>query len=223
MHVEYRLIPEAVGAVAPEDVHVRVVTVRRGWPTSTYLLVARAGSADVFYLDPAGRSVKAERRVRVHPSRTIEDVEISAARYEAHLRRAITTGAVVAFLVDAVTVSDTEDEQKARRAAEDGRTVWTEQSSGVIETGPWPDGVHALGDSRITRFMEAFDPARVLAECAAKRRILAFARFADKIAADPQVDPVYRMGQAHGAHVVVAALAATYSDHPDYQEAWDLL
>ena len=50
--------------------------------------------------------------------------------------------------------------------------MWTEQSSGDLENGDWPDGVHSLGDARPTRFMAAFDPARVVGECDAKRRII---------------------------------------------------
>jgi hypothetical protein len=47
-----------------------------------------------------------------------------------------------------------------------------------------------------------WDPARVLAECEAKRRIVAF-----------YAGPV-------GSHYVLHFLALAYADHPDYREEW---
>src|SRR6266702_6980578 len=72
-------------------------------------------------------------------------------------------------LADFLLARIAEDEAAAKEA---GGNVWTEQSSGVLDTGEWPDGVHALGDSRVTRFIAEHDPVRVLAECDAKKRII---------------------------------------------------
>lgn len=49
------------------------------------------------------------------------------------------------------------------------------------------------------------DPARVLAECEAKRRIVEWASDGE--------------GEFHWS-TVLAPLAAVYADHPDYREEW---
>lgn len=51
-------------------------------------------------------------------------------------------------------------------------------------------------------------PARVLAECEAKRQIVEMADFAD----EPGAWPVYVK--------VLELLASVYADHPDYREEW---
>lgn len=59
------------------------------------------------------------------------------------------------------------------------------------------------------------DPARVLADVAAKREILRLA----EIYADEQF-PNHDGGYADGMADAVALLAASYADHPDYREEW---
>lgn len=67
----------------------------------------------------------------------------------------------------------------ARHAVELGNAEhWTELSSGVLMTcapdAPqegW-DGVHPLGDSSVTRLMEANDPRDTIARCAAELAVL---------------------------------------------------
>ena len=54
-----------------------------------------------------------------------------------------------------------------------------------------------------------FDPTRVLAECEAKRRIVALIREAQVRGMDEDHDPY-----------VLRALAAVYADHPDYRTEW---
>lgn len=56
-------------------------------------------------------------------------------------------------------------------------------------------------------------PARVLAECAAKRTILEFRAVLEKGAAPGMHMAVYQ---------TVKCLAAVYSDHPDYDKGWAL-
>jgi uncharacterized protein DUF6221 len=57
-------------------------------------------------------------------------------------------------------------------------SVWTELSSGVLMTvdpdaaQDTRDGVHPLGDSSLTRLMEANDPQDVIARCEAELGIL---------------------------------------------------
>jgi hypothetical protein len=59
------------------------------------------------------------------------------------------------------------------------------------------------------------DPARVLAECEAKRRIV------EDCVAIIEGDPyeIDSDGPTH-ARAMLAALALPYADHPDFQEAW---
>lgn len=120
-----------------------------------------------------------------------------------------------------------EDEEIARKAEESPGTYRGHPSG----TAPlWTvTNANSYGSEIGPRGSVEATPGRVLAECEAKRRILAFARYADKIYADKAVDPDrdrdrfglhYLMGQAHGYHAVVAAMAAAYADHPDYQEGW---
>lgn len=59
------------------------------------------------------------------------------------------------------------------------------------------------------------DPARVLAECEAKRRIVE--RFME---AGREGSPDYELG--YGLLFAVHAVAAVYASHPDYEEAWAL-
>ena len=70
----------------------------------------------------------------------------------------------------------------ARRAIELGNAAaWTELSSGVLMTvdpdapqddrDTW-DGVHPMGDSSLTRLMEANDPQDTIARCKAELAIL---------------------------------------------------
>lgn len=79
-------------------------------------------------------------------------------------------------LVERLRAAIDEDERAARYALQVGGTgVWTEVSSGVLcleGVDGW-DGLHALGDQRLTRHMEVHDPARVLRQVAAHREILA--------------------------------------------------
>jgi hypothetical protein len=67
------------------------------------------------------------------------------------------------------------------------------------------------------RKLAAHDPARVLAECEAKRRIVESWTMAEGSALDGDE----RVGGvADGLRSAVEALAAAYADHPDYQEEW---
>lgn len=58
------------------------------------------------------------------------------------------------------------------------------------------------------------DPARVLAECAAKRKIIAECRedHEDSLTRNDDTDEL--------ASLVLYALATVYKDHPDYREDW---
>jgi len=64
------------------------------------------------------------------------------------------------------------------------------------------------------------DPARVLAECEAKRRIVDFALMEATGTATRQLDAGELPERTEW--VAVAALAEVYADHPDYREEWKL-
>ena len=64
------------------------------------------------------------------------------------------------------------------------------------------------------------DPARVLAECDAKRRIVAKAQRAD-VAMGTGIDPA-TAAAAFALTEVLHLLALPYRDHPDYREEWAL-
>lgn len=60
------------------------------------------------------------------------------------------------------------------------------------------------------------DPARVLAECKAKRAILADRKRIDR-SANPDE---WSMGYSDANYGAIQALAAVYKDHPDYDAGW---
>jgi hypothetical protein len=65
------------------------------------------------------------------------------------------------------------------------------------------------------------DPARVLAECAARRRIVELAEEASGI--DAALDGNAAVGprtEPYIGDLILHALASVYSDHPDYREEW---
>jgi hypothetical protein len=128
-----------------------------------------------------------------------------------------------------------EDEAYARLAAEpsdgDGRTAeWTEDASGVLWTG---DDYHPLGDSALSRHIERWDPARVLAECEAKRRVVAayqdersrrdIYESEESRAVEDDEQRMHRRSAAarcRGLEIAIEALAAVYADHSDHRDEW---
>jgi hypothetical protein len=60
------------------------------------------------------------------------------------------------------------------------------------------------------------DPTRVLAECEAKRQIVAI--FEGHPGADPRRDGHWN--EYAGMNAMLVALALPYADHPDYREEW---
>jgi hypothetical protein len=68
----------------------------------------------------------------------------------------------------------------------------------------------------------AFDPARVLAECEAKRRIIEY-RYSWNLQAERTPEPPFGailQTQVNTADAVLRALALPYADHEDYDESW---
>jgi hypothetical protein len=122
-----------------------------------------------------------------------------------------------------------DDEVSARFAIQAGGLGrWRELSSGVLDIGaPGLDGLVPIGDMRISRHAVRFDPARVLADVAAKRAILDLAESAAlRRDADVTGDPVARLEKALAKVTapeldrVVRLLAQPYADQSGYREEW---
>lgn len=118
---------------------------------------------------------------------------------------------------------------------------WHEQSSGVLVTGPpehddaWA-GMFAIGDSRITRFIAATDPAHRLADIALKRAILALHRSTvtkreqhafDSSTGEPIPDEYDGdcelcgwFDPEAGGCKTVRQLGTEFSGHPGYKQEW---
>lgn len=131
-----------------------------------------------------------------------------------------------------------EDEAAARDLLRDLETQIVESGFRVDERGPvtptrqlaaemW---AHYRGQTRwrnVARgqhIARLSDPARVLAECEAKRRIVEFAEEATCL--DAQVDNERRLGardmqtEPYLGNSILAALALPYADHMDFREEW---
>ena len=88
----------------------------------------------------------------------------------------------------------------------------------VASTGP-SDDPQSMSDAA---HIALHDPARILAECAAKRAVIK-AAWSDHCL----IEGEWGGGQSQGAMsakndnpAVVEALASVYADHPDFQEEW---
>ena len=113
-----------------------------------------------------------------------------------------------------------EDEEAARRAAFGYGAVWASEA----DDGEDWSVVHADGkrdmvgceDGDVTQHVARHDPARVLAECDAKRRIVVAAEDYDN-------HPWGGIGDDDGWTALewaLRVLALPYADHPDYDERW---
>jgi hypothetical protein len=82
------------------------------------------------------------------------------------------------------------------------------------------DGLACALDKSTAKFIARFDPARILAECAAKRALLEL--YVESEGADRfrYGDPYQMDGEANAYYAVLEVLAAPYSDHEDYNEEW---
>lgn len=104
--------------------------------------------------------------------------------------------------------------------------VWTELSSGVLMTiapdasqDRW-DGVHPLGDSTLTRLMEANDPRDTIARCEGELAILDEYEARDKDV-DLMLGPdSLRQREWSGLSLAVRLLGSGYQHRPGYQESW---
>lgn len=88
-----------------------------------------------------------------------------------------------------------------------------------------PDMVGTCSTHLEADLMSRYDPARVLAECAAKRAIVAYFELEAEKMADPRKrqaasEPEWWLMRA--AERTLHSLAAVYSTHPDYRQEWAL-
>lgn len=99
-----------------------------------------------------------------------------------------------------------EDERVACEAAPDPSLRWTDDSADAPPAG-WNPLTH----------IARWDPARVLAEVDAKRRLLNVYLEADNYYRDHRAAPA---GELHGLWTAIQLIAAAYAGHPGYREEW---
>lgn len=128
-----------------------------------------------------------------------------------------------------------EDERVANGAAgpypnwsASGGGVGQEGASGYLATGPWDAGL----DDEVAEHIARWDPARVLREVEAKRRIMSIHRrpAQDEWNTGPfedRCDGCGSSGEFNDPNVrdindcpELRAIAAVYSDRPGYREEW---
>lgn len=128
---------------------------------------------------------------------------------------------LVAFLL--ARIEEDEGAAQAAMSYADNAGVWHALEydyEGIgVSSGPLDrQGLMSVSVSEATALITRWPPGRVLAECEAKRRIIARCETAEREAgiagedAGPEV-----------AEDVLRALAAPYSSHPDYQPGWALV
>lgn len=102
--------------------------------------------------------------------------------------------------------------------------VWAEQSSGVLVTGKPTDedvwhGTYALGDSSVTRLMEANDPRDTIARCEAE---LAIVDLCARVIRDDEGERYWSDGWAGlgVAQMVLGGIASAYRHRAGYDTHW---
>ncbi len=122
---------------------------------------------------------------------------------------------LVEFLMERIA----EDEAHAREAmgATDGEwSSWNRSwDAGARDLAAGGERIAAL-PTTIDEHVCRHDPARVLAECEAKRRIISRA---DMVLRGRE-QGMFNDGQAQDAGDNLRALALPYADHPEFQEEW---
>lgn len=104
-------------------------------------------------------------------------------------------------------ITRTSDGEHARWVAtEDGDSVYLDILGATVATGPYGGGI---GDE--AHHIGRWDPARVLAECEARRRIVLLTGAAED-GSDALLDQV--------RVVTLKLLALPYADHDGYREEW---
>lgn len=115
-----------------------------------------------------------------------------------------------------------EDQKWARAAAKFHPTPWRldPEVQTTMEVGRWladasDEGVLVANGDAAARHIVRHDPARVLAECAAKRAIVELhGQYGDPLSAD------YGDGAPDLAADTLRLLALPYAEHPGYRPEW---
>lgn len=125
-------------------------------------------------------------------------------------------------LVEFLLARIAEDDETARRAPV---APWTVDPDGCCVRHSGHDAARDVAEmSDAAEHIARWDPARVLAECEAKRRIIELADEATGL--DMQVDSEFRVAirdetaQPYVGDSILRALALPYAVHPDYREEW---
>ena len=109
-----------------------------------------------------------------------------------------------------------EDEELARAAIEPQEMhPYGDVRMPAMAVSEWPDAVRGYLGGPWGEHAANTNPARVLAECAAKRAIVE--RWDDPAFSD---QGAYDAGYTRAIDDAVRALATPYADHPDYQPEW---
>ena len=99
---------------------------------------------------------------------------------------------------------------------------WFQIARGGADDGPHADpvvGLRARLDS--FRHIARHDPARVLAECEAKRRIVEeVVPHLEHVESSAIDGGMYDEDAPHAQRDLLRLLALPYTDHPDYREEW---
>ena len=98
---------------------------------------------------------------------------------------------------------------------------WHKVDGGVTDLADaWPVSMteydNVDNDQADRAHIARHDPARVLADVEAKRRIIADREHIDASAGDTE----WHSGYSDGNYDALRALALPYADHPDYDESW---
>lgn len=107
----------------------------------------------------------------------------------------------------------------------DVRQWQADDIGGVVRTvGPRPLGLPDMVGTCSTHLeadlMSRYDPARVLAECAAKRTVIELADDVETIDDALMIETMSWKWETSAK--ILGALAAVYSTHPDYRQEWAL-
>jgi hypothetical protein len=149
-------------------------------------------------------------------------------------------------LVGFLTARWDEDEAMARAAIEKSAGVgvygeqdrtgrWRATTDGIYADTPYSNGPFAVGtyehlDKEVGAYIAAYDPSRVLADIAAKRRMLAelvpmieTLEEIDELASNAVLPAEYcgAIGRDRSASTrLLRLLAAPYAEHPGFDPAW---
>lgn len=151
-------------------------------------------------------------------------------------------------IAEFLTARYDEDEQLARHAAHiarEGGTRWVVSTTRYVEdyafvsittappsvievAGSGFDGTGGVHGLVYAEHIARHDPARVLADIAAKRRLVeGYPKLEQRIAEVRKNDPTTYSydhakfaGMREAAEAVLLQLASVYADHPDYNPAW---